>query len=58
MMDLMDRHFVVHPTEGVISIVDMLRDLGYPVGPKRIRRLFKLMGYQTLFRREKLTKTA
>jgi putative transposase len=58
MMHLMDRHLVVHPTEGVISMVDMLRDLGYPVGPKRIRRLFKLMGYQTLYRRKNLTKTA
>jgi putative transposase len=58
MMHLMDHHLVVHPTEGVISMVDMLRDLGYPVGPKRIRRLFKLMGYQTLYRRKNLTKTA
>jgi putative transposase len=58
MMHLMDRHLVAHPTEGVISMVDMLRDLGYPVGPKRIRRLFKLMGYQTLYRRKNLTKTA
>jgi putative transposase len=58
MMHLMDRHLLAHPTEGVISMVDMLRDLGYPVGPKRIRRLFKLMGYQTLYRRKNLTKTA
>lgn len=58
MMHLMDRHLVAHPTEGVVSMVDMLRDLGHPVGPKRIRRLFKLMGYQTLYRRKNLTKTA
>lgn len=58
MMHLMDRHLVAHPTEGVVSMVDMLRDMGHPVGPKRIRRLFKLMGYQTLYRRKNLTKTA
>jgi putative transposase len=58
MMHLMDRHLLVHPTEGVVSMVDMLRDMGHPVGPKRIRRLFKLMGYQTLYRRKNLTKTA
>jgi putative transposase len=56
MMHLMDRHLLNHPTEGVVSMVDMLRDMGYPIGPKRIRRLFELMGYQTLYRRKNLTK--
>jgi len=56
MMHIMDRHLLTHPTEGVVSMVDMLRDMGYPIGPKRIRRLFKLMGYQTLYRRKNLTK--
>ena len=58
MMNIMDRHLLTHPTEGVISMVDMLRDMGHPVGPKRIRRLFRLMGYQTLYRRKNLTKNA
>lgn len=58
MMHLMDRHLLKHPTEGVLSMVDLLKELGYPVGPKRIRRLFKLMGHQTLYRRRNLTKTA
>jgi putative transposase len=48
MMHIMDKHLIKHPTEGVVSMVDMLNDMGYPVGPKRIRRLFKLMGHQTL----------
>ena len=54
----MDKHLLKHPTEGVMSMVDMLRDMGYPVGPKRIRRLFRLMGHQTLYRRKNLTKGA
>lgn len=33
-----------------------LRDLGYPIGPKRIRRLFKNMGRETLYRKKNLSK--
>lgn len=58
MMNLMDRHLLNHPTEGVVSMVDLLKALGYPVGPKRVRRLFGLMGYQALYRRRNLTKGA
>ena len=54
----MDRHLLNHPTEGVVSMVDMLKEMGYPVGPKRIRRLFRLMGHQTLYRKKNLTKGA
>lgn len=56
MMNLMDRHLIKHPTEGVLSMVDLLKGLGYPVGPKRIRRLFRLMNHQTIYRRRNLTK--
>lgn len=52
MMTLMDMHLTNHPTEGVLSMVDLLQEHGYPVGPKRIRRLFKLMGHQTIYRKE------
>ena len=58
MMHLMDKHLLQHPTEGVLSMVDWLKDKGYPVGPKRIRRLFKLMGHQTIYRKKNLTKGA
>jgi len=54
----MDEHLLIHPTEGVLSMVDWLRDKGYPVGPKRIRRLFRLMGHQTINRKKNLTKGA
>jgi putative transposase len=56
MMNLMDRHLIKHPTEGVLSMVDLLKGMGYPVGPKRIRRLFKIMGHQAIYRRRNLTK--
>ena len=58
MMNIMDRHLLTQPTVGVISMVDMLRDMGHPVGPKRIRRLFRHMSYQTLYRRKNFTKNA
>jgi putative transposase len=56
MMTLMDKHLIRHPTEGVVSMVYYLKERGYPVGPKRIRRLFKLMGRETIYRRKNLTK--
>jgi putative transposase len=58
MMHLMDKHLLRHPTEGVKSMVDWLKEKCYPVGPKRIRRLFRLMNYQTLYRKKNLTKGA
>ena len=56
MMNILDKHLTMHPTEGVESMVLFLKDLGHPVGPKRIRRMFRLMGRQTLYRRRYLTK--
>jgi len=56
MMSLMDKHLMNHPTEGVLSIVLFLLARGYPVGPKRIRRLLRLMGRETLYRRKNLTR--
>jgi putative transposase len=56
MMRLMDAHLMNHPTEGVESMVHWLRDQGFPIGPKRIRRLFRIMGHNTIYRRKNLTK--
>jgi putative transposase len=56
MMSIMDKHLTRHPTEGVNSMVLLLRSMGYPVGPKRIRRLFRIMGRETIYRRKNLTK--
>lgn len=57
LMGIMDRHLTEHPTEGVVSMVYLLTGLGFVVGPKRIRRLFRLMGRETLYRRKNLTKS-
>lgn len=58
MMNMMDKHLTLHPTEGVKSMVFYMRDHGFDVGPKRVRRLFKLMGYQAIYQRKNLTKGA
>ena len=52
----MDKHLTDHPTEGVLSIVLFFIARHHPVGPKRIRRLLKIMGRQTIYRRKNLTK--
>jgi putative transposase len=57
MMNIMDRHLTKHPTEGVKSMVYLLVAMGFVVGPKRIRRLFRIMGRQTIYRRKNLTKS-
>lgn len=55
-MELMDKHHLIHPAEGVKSIVYMLADKGIVANPKRIRRLRKLMGLDTIYTRKNLTK--
>jgi putative transposase len=56
LMRVMDPHLLAYPTEGVQSLVYFLEDQGYTVNPKRIRRLFKVMGHQTQYRMRNLTK--
>lgn len=56
MMQVMDRHLLHHPTEGVVSMVYLLAGMGFVIGPKRVRRLFRLMGRETMYRRKNLTK--
>lgn len=56
LMEEMDLHLTAHPTEGVGSLVFYFVALGLKVGPKRIRRLLKLMCRETIYRRKNLTK--
>lgn len=38
-------------------MVYLLMSMGFIVGPKRVRRLFRLMGRNTIYRRKNLTKS-
>lgn len=54
-MQLMDSHFLKHPTAGVLTMEDYLRDLGYQVNHKRVRRLLRLMGIEAIYPKKKLS---
>lgn len=56
LMKEIDEYFLEHPYYGVERMTDYLNlDLGYRVNVKRVRRLYKLMGLQTIYRRPRTT---
>jgi len=56
LMKEIDSYFLEHPYYGVERMTDYLNlDLGYRVNVKRVRRLYKLMGLQTIYRKPKTT---
>lgn len=57
LMRLIDEKFLDCPFYGVPRMTDWLRyDMGHSVNPKRIERLYKLMGLQTIFPKKNLSK--
>jgi len=55
-MKEIDVYFLEHPYYGVERMADYLNlDLGHRVNVKRVRRLYKLMGLQTIYRKPKTT---
>ncbi len=56
LMKEIDSYFLEHPYYGVERMTDYLNlDLGYRVNVKRVRRLYKLMGLQTIYRKPRTT---
>jgi len=55
-MRLMDEHVLKYPAEGVQSNLYMLRELGYNVNIKRVRRLLQLMGHMAIYPKKNLSK--
>lgn len=56
LMREIDAHFMEHPYYGVERMTDYLNlDLGHRVNVKRIRRLYKIMGLQTVYRKPRTT---
>ena len=55
-MRIMDVHYLEHPTEGAISMQDLLFALGFVVNPKRVRRLLRLMGLMAIYPKKNLSK--
>lgn len=57
LMKRIDRQYLEHPYFGVQRMTDYLNmDLGYQVNVKRIRRLYRLMGLQTIYPKPITTK--
>jgi putative transposase len=56
LMELMDKHYLDHPTYGVLQMQDHLRDEGYQVNHKRVRRLLRLMGLEAIYPKRNLSK--
>jgi len=56
LMKEIDAYFLEHPYYGVERMTDYLNlDLGYRVNVKRVRRLYRLMGLQTIYRKPRTT---
>jgi len=47
-MRLMDEEYLKHPFYGVWQMIFFLRNLGFQVNPKRVRRLLRLMGLEAV----------
>jgi len=57
LMNAIDKRFLDHPCYGVERMTDYLKqDLGYPVGEKRIRRLYKIMNLKAIYPKKNLSK--
>jgi len=55
-MRIIDEHHLEHPTHGVLQIRDFLRLSGYTIGAKRVRRLIRLMGIESIYPKRNLSK--
>lgn len=55
-MNLMDKYYLEHPTTGVQTMRLYLKDNGFCVNHKRVRRLLRKMGLQAIYPQPKFTK--
>jgi len=58
LMRLMDEQYLRTPFYGVRRFADWLRDLGYTVGLKRVRRLMRTLGIEALYPKPRLSQAA
>lgn len=55
-MRMLDERYLDKPTYGVLQMQDYLRDEGYQVNHKRVRRLLRLMGLMAIYPKKNLSK--
>ena len=51
LMRLLDEQYLNTPFYGIRRLTKLLNKKGYPVNHKRVKRLMKLMGWQTIYRK-------
>jgi putative transposase len=56
LMRIIDEQYTKTPFYGVPRMTHVLRNMGYPIGHKRIERLMCLMGIQAIYPRKNLSK--
>lgn len=56
LMRLIDKIYLDNPTYGVLRMQDQLRDLGYQLNPKRIRRLMRTIGLEAIYPKRNLSR--
>jgi len=56
LMRIIDEQYTLTPFYGVPKMTEFLRIQGHPVGPKRVRRLMRLMGLEAIYPKPKLSK--
>jgi len=55
MMRLLDEKYTERPYFGVRRMTNFLRKVGFVIGPKKVRRLLRLMGLEALYPKPKLS---
>lgn len=58
LMNRIDEQFTKTPFYGVPKMTVWLRRQGYPVNPKRVRRLMRLMGLEAIYPKPRLSKAS
>ncbi len=54
-MQILDKQYYETPFYGVLKLTAMLRNQGYKINKKRVRRLMKIINWQTIYREPKTT---
>jgi putative transposase len=55
LMHLIDKQYTETPFYGVLRMTVVLRQMGYVVNPKRVRRLMQVMGLQAIYPKQRTT---
>ncbi len=55
LMRLIDKQYTETPFYGVLRMTVVLRQMGYVVNPKRVRRLMQVMGLQAIYPKQRRT---